>query len=97
MGVWYVFARLCFFCFADRPRPDARILSMVKRHFNKEGRLEAAIAYHKTVSTPKEAAAVYDALNTTDVRCPVLFIGGEDDSGGGCVILAPLVASHPPQ
>lgn len=64
-------------------KADNRWLETVKRHYNKEGRLQAAIAYYRAISPPKEAAKIYDPLNNTDIRCPVLFIGGEEDSGGG--------------
>jgi pimeloyl-ACP methyl ester carboxylesterase len=62
---------------------DRKILDTVKRHYSKEGRLEAAIAYYKGMNYPKEAATIYDPINNTDIKCPVLFIGGEEDSGGG--------------
>ena len=37
----------------------------------------------QAITTPKEAKDATEALNTTDIRCPVLFVCGEEDSGGG--------------
>lgn len=59
-----------------------RVLNIVKRHFKMPGRTEAAITYYKALNPPRE---VVETLNTTDIKCPVLFICGEDDSGGGMV------------
>lgn len=49
------------------------------------GRTEAAIAYYRALMPPKQAAEIFDPLNTTDIRCPVMFICGEEESGGGMV------------
>ncbi len=34
---------------------------------------------------PKQAAELFEPLNTTDIKIPVLFVCGEEESGGGMV------------
>jgi pimeloyl-ACP methyl ester carboxylesterase len=62
-----------------------RTLTTVKRHFSMEGRTENAVAYYRGIVPPKEAKSIYDPLNLTDIKCPLLFICGEEESGGGMV------------
>ena len=66
-------------------RRSNRTLLTVKRHFSMEGRTENAIAYYRALVPPKEAREMLEPLNTVDIKCPVLFICGEEESGGGMV------------
>ena len=71
-----------------------RTLLTVKRHYALPGRTEAAVAYHKAMVPSKEAREVMEPLNSTDIKCPVLFVCGEEDSGGGMVDLFKQTAAQ---
>ncbi len=62
-----------------------RVLNTTKRYLSLPGRTEAAVAYYRGLMPPKQANDLYEPLNTTDIKCPVLFICGEEESGGGMV------------
>lgn len=66
-------------------RRSNRTLLTTKRHLSMPGRTENAVAYYRALSPPKDAREALEPLNNVDFRIPVLFICGEDDSGGALV------------
>ncbi len=71
-----IMPRFCYFFFD---------LSFLQRYLSLPGRTEAAVAYYRALLPPKQAAEIFDPLNNIDIKCPVLFVCGEEESGGGMV------------
>jgi pimeloyl-ACP methyl ester carboxylesterase len=74
---------------ADRLSPtwkrSNRVFVTCKRHLSLPGRTEAAVAYYRALVPPKQAAELFEPLGSTDIKIPVLFVCGEEESGGGMV------------